>query len=200
MWGRVFDDGLFDLYLGALFVNVAAFMVAGELRQTRGAAVYFVVLLAIYQLYAVAKRRITVPRLGYFKAAEKHRRRFGVVGAVSVGVSIIMLLGTLLAVTGVFSDDVPLLLILFSVLAVKMVALFSLAAYYLGVLRFYFYAALGAAGMAGAEIAVATAEAGRGWDVIAMFGVPALVMLPTGVVLLARFIRAYPLRGANRNA
>jgi hypothetical protein len=33
-----------------------------------------------------------------------------------------------------------------------------------------------------------------------MFGVPALVMLPTGVVLLARFIRAYPLRGANRNA
>jgi hypothetical protein len=196
MWGRVFDDGLFDHYLGALFVNVAAFMLAGELGQSQGAAIYFVVLLVIYQLYAVAKRRITVPRLGHFKPGEKHRRRFGAVGAVSVGVSVLMLVTTVAAVTGAFSDGVPLLLILFSVLAVKMVTLFSLAAYYLGVLRFYVYAALGAAGMAGAEIVVATADVGRGWDVVAMFGVPALVMLPTGVVLLTRFIKAYPLHEA----
>ena len=193
MWGRVFEDGLFDLYLAAVFVNVAAFMIASELEQSQSAVIYFVVLLASYQVYLAAKRRITVPRLGHFKPAEKHRRRFGAVGAVSVAVSILMLVTTMLAVTGVFSDGAPLLLILFSVLAIKMVALFSLAAYYLGVHRFYVYAALGAAGMAGGEIAVAAGDAGRGWDVVAMFGVPALVMLPTGLVLLTRFIRAYPL-------
>lgn len=193
MWGRVFDDGLFDLYLGAVFVNVAAFMIASELEQSQSAVIYFVVLLASYQVYLAAKRRITVPRLGHFKPAEKHRRRFGVVGSISVSVSILMLVATMLAVAGALSDGVPILLILFGVLAIKMVVLFSLAAYYLGVQRFYIYAALGAAGMAGSEIAVVAADIGRGWDVVAMFGAPALLMLPTGAVLLARFIKTYPL-------
>jgi len=100
---------------------------------------------------------------------------------------------TMMAVTGSFASGVPLLLILFGILAVKMVVMFSLAAYYLGVARFYGYAILGAVGMAGAEIAVATTDTGRWWDVIAMFGLPAIVMVPTGVVLLSRFVRAYPL-------
>ncbi len=115
------------------------------------------------------------------------------VGSISVSVSILMLVATMLAVAGALSDGVPILLILFGVLAIKMVVLFSLAAYYLGVQRFYIYAALGAAGMAGSEIAVVAADIGRGWDVVAMFGAPALLMLPTGAVLLARFIKTYPL-------
>jgi hypothetical protein len=111
-----------------------------------------------------------------------------------------MVAATMLAVTGAFTSGVPLLLVLFGVLAIKMVIMFSLAAHYLGVARFYGYAILGAAGIVGAEIAVATADIGRGWDVVAMFGAPAIVMLPTGLVLLSRFTRAYPLRGTNQVA
>jgi hypothetical protein len=103
-----------------------------------------------------------------------------------------MVATTVLAVTGTFSGDIPLTLVLFGVLALKMVVLFSLAAHFFGVTRFYAYAALGAAGMVGAEIAVATADVARGWDVIAMFGAPAIVMLPTGLVLLSRFLKDYP--------
>ena len=200
MWGRVFDDGLFDLYLGVLFANVAAFMLAGAVEQSPPTAIYVVVLLATYQVYVAAKRRITVPRLGHFKPAAKHRRRFGVVGAISVSVSVLMVVATMLAATGVFSDGIPLVVILFGVLAVKLVVLFSAAAYYLGVLRFYVYAALGAAGYAGAELAVASADIDRGWDIVAMFGAPALAMIPTGIILLRRFIRVYSVREADQGA
>jgi len=150
-------------------------------------------LLGSNPVYVAAKRRITLPRVGYFKPNQKHRTRAGVVGAIAVSVSILMVGATMMAVTGSFASGVPLLLILFGILAVKMVVMFSLAAYYLGVARFYGYAILGAVGMAGAEIAVATTDTGRWWDVIAMFGLPAIVMVPTGVVLLSRFVRAYPL-------
>lgn len=194
MWTRVFDDGLWDLYLFVVFVNVAIYMLGGELGWTLVETVvpFFVVLLGAHQLLMAAKRRITAPRIGYFKPHKKRRTEIGVVGGISVAVSILMLAATILAVTGTFSDSIPLTLVLFGVLALKMVVLFSLAAHFLGVARFYVYAGLGAAGMVGAEIAVATADVGRGWDVVAMFGVPAIAMLPIGAVLLTRFVKAYP--------
>jgi len=194
MWSRVFDDGLFDIYLGAVFANVAVWMIAGGLGQSYGVAVYVLVLLVSYRAYVTAKRRITLPRVGYFKPSRRHRTRFGVVGAISVSVTILLVAATMPAVTGAFTGGIPVLLVLFGILAVKMVVLFSLAAHYLGVVRFYGYAVLGAAGMVGAEIAVATAGIERGWDVATLFGVPAIAMLPTGLVLLSRFTRAYPLR------
>ena len=197
MWSRIFDDGLFDIYLGVVFINVAVFMVAGDLGGSYGIAIYAVVLLAGHQAYVAAKRRITLPRVGYFKPSQQHRKRFGVVGAISVSVSILMVAATTLAVTGAFTGGIPLVLVLFGILAIKMVVLFSLAGHYLGVVRFYGYAVLGAVGMVGAEIAVATAEVGRNWDVVAMFGVPGVVMIPIGIVMLSRFIRAYPIRETN---
>jgi len=198
MWSRVFDDGLFDIYLGVLFLNVAVWMMAGDLGLSYGIALFVVVLLASNPVYVAAKRRVTLPRVGYFKPSQQHRTRFGVIGAVSVSVTVLMVGATTLAVTGAFTGGIPLLLILFGILAIKMVVMFSLAAHYLGVVRFYGYAILGAVGMVGAEIAVATMDIGRGWDIVAMFGLPAVVMIPTGIVMLSRFIRAYPLRETNQ--
>ena len=194
MWSRVFDDGLWDLYLWIVFTNVAVYMLGGELDWSvaQTAIPFFVILLGAHQLLMAAKRRVTAPRIGYFKPHKKRRTEIGTVGAISVAVSILMVATTVLAVTGTFSGDIPLTLVLFGLLALKMVVLFSLAAHFLGVTRFYAYAALGAAGMVGAEIAVATADVARGWDVIAMFGAPAVVMLPTGLVLLSRFLKDYP--------
>lgn len=194
IWTRVFEDGLWDLYLCIVFTNVAIFMLGGELGWSVAQTVFpfIAVLLGAHQLLMAAKRRITAPRIGYFKPHEKRRTEIGTVGAISVSISILMVATTVLAVTGAFSDGIPLVLVLFGVLALKMVVLFSLAAHFLGVTRFYAYAALGAAGMVGAELAVAIADVERGWDVIAMFGAPAVVMLPVGLVLLNRFLKTHP--------
>lgn len=194
MWSRVFDDGLWDLYLGIVFLNVMAYMLGGELGWSISDTIipFFFVLLGAHPLLKFAKERYTAPRIGYFTPSKKRRASMGVVGAISVAVSILMVATTTLAVTGALSGDIPLTLILFGILAFKMVVLFSLAAHFLGVTRFYLYAALGAAGMVGAEIAVAVSDVQRGWDVIAMFGAPGLIMIPTGFILLARFLKAYP--------
>jgi hypothetical protein len=197
MWSRIFDDGLFDIYLGVVFINVVVWRAATELGRSYGVAIFVLVLLASHPAYVAAKRRITLPRVGYFKPSQQHQTRFGVVGAISVSVTILMVAATTLAVTGAFTSGIPFLLVLFGILAIKMVLIFSLAGHYLGVVRFYGYAMLGAAGMVGAEIAVATADIGRGWDLVAMFGLPAVVMVPTGIVMLSRFIRAYPMRETN---
>jgi hypothetical protein len=193
MWSRVFDDGLFDLYLAVVFINVAFWRIATELGQPYSVMIFLGVLLASNPIYVAAKRRITLPRIGYFKPSQRHRTRAGVIGAISVSVTIVMVGATMLALAGTFSGEISLLLVLFAVLAIKMVVMFSLAAHHLGIVRFYGYALLGAAGMVGAEAAVATADISRGWDLVAMFGVPAIAMVPTGLVLLARFTRAYPL-------
>jgi hypothetical protein len=78
--------------------------------------------------------------------------------------------------------------------------MFSLAAYFMGVKRFYLYALLAAAGMLGSEIAVATWDISRGWDFVGMLGLPVAVMLPTGAVLLTRFLRDYPVGGRSGDA
>lgn len=194
MWSRVFDDGLWDLYLGVLFANIAVWMTAVELGWPYGSTAIptFIVLMASYALFTGAKRRITLPRVGYFKPARKRRTTIGAVGTISVSLTVLMVATTILAAGGAFSEGIPLSLVLFGVLALKMVILFSLAGHFMGVSRFYAYALLGAVGMVGAEIAGVFADVGRGWDVAAMFGGPAVVMLPTGVVLLTRFLKTYP--------
>ena len=66
---------------------------------------------------------------------------------------------TSLAASGAFSDGVLTIAVIFGVFALKAVLMFSLAAYFMGVKRFYLYALLAATGMRGAESAVAV------WDV-----------------------------------
>ncbi|HDH26168.1 MAG TPA: hypothetical protein ENH00_08255 [Actinobacteria bacterium] len=81
--------------------------------------------------YDVAvKRCITLPRVGYFRPSRRHRTRFGVVGAISVSVTIPLVAVTMPAVTGACAGGIPLLLILFGVPALKMVVLFGLAAHH----------------------------------------------------------------------
>ncbi|RLE14993.1 MAG: hypothetical protein DRJ28_04770 [Actinobacteria bacterium] len=61
MWSRVFDDGLFDIYLGVLFLNVVVWMMAGDLGLSYGIAIYLVVLLGSNPVYVAAKRHIMLP-------------------------------------------------------------------------------------------------------------------------------------------
>ena len=105
-----------------------------------------------------------------------------------------MVLFTILYVNKALSSGISTAFIMFGILAFKGLVLFSLGAYFLGVTRFYVYGGLMAGGFVGAELLGSGKEIARGWDIVAMFGLPALVMLPIGAVILTRFLRSHPVR------
>ena len=198
-WGRVFQDGIFDIYVGLVLLNAAVWMAAAELgssyADTAGPA--FVWLLLALGLYRAAKQRITAPRLGQFEIERRRTSKARLAAGISVGVLVLLVAFTALAVFVEFPDGFPLALVLFGILALQAVVLFSLGAYFTGVQRFYLYGILAAVGFAAAEVLVATQDLARGWDVVGTLGLPALVMLPVGAVLLKRFLRDYPVEDSS---
>jgi hypothetical protein len=198
VWGRVFEDGLWDLYVGALFVNAAFWAATGQLGYAWGNTAPFSigVLLTVLILFQIAKKRITAPRLGFFEIQKKRTSPYRLVGAISVAVTVALVVLTILRVGGLFRGGISFTLVVFGVLALKGVVLFSLGAHFWGVERFYLYGMLLLAGFLGSEVLVATQGIDRIWDVVAMLSLPALVMLPVGATLLVRFLRKYPIQPA----
>jgi hypothetical protein len=195
-WGRFFNDGIFDIYLGVLFANVALWMVAAELDLNYGSTAVpaVIVLLLAGVFYRLAKKRITVPRMGHFVIESRRTRKIHVARAIGVGVTAILVAATVLWGVGAYPTGPSTAVILFGVVALEAVTLFSLGAYFLGVERFYVYGLLCVAGFLGAEIVVARSSLGHGWALVGLFGMPALVLTPTGIVLLVRFVRTYAAR------
>ena len=195
-WGRIAQDGIFEIYLGVLLLNAVVWMAAAELGLAYGETSIpaFAVLLLSLGVYRGAKRRVTAPRMGHFKLERKRTSKVRLSAGLSVAVSVLMVAFTILALGGEFADGLPVPLILFGVLALKAVLLFSLGAYFTGLQRYYLYAILAAVGMAASEILVATQGVTRGWDVVGTLGLPAIVMLPTGIALLVRFVAEYPVK------
>jgi len=197
IWDRVFEDGLWDLYVGTLFLNAAFWITSGELGFTFGNTTVnsVVVLLLTLVAFKAAKKRITAPRVGYFELQRKRTSKYRLAGVLSVAVTVALVAMTILRVGGQFRG-ISFLLVLFGVLALKGVVLFCLGAYFWGLERFYVYAMLLLAGYLGAEVFVATRGIPRIWDIVGMLGLPAIVMLPLGATLLVRFLRKYPIQEA----
>jgi hypothetical protein len=197
IWDRVFEDGLWDLYVGVLFLNVVFWVTSGHLGYAWGdtALTSIGVLLVVAILFPMAKKKITAPRLGYFEIQKKRTSKYRLAGVLSASITLALVVLTILRVGGQFRG-LSFLLVLFGVLALKGVVLFCLGAYFWGLERFYVYAMLLLAGFLGTEALVATRGIDRGWDIVGMLGLPAVVMLPVGATLLVRFLRKYPIQEA----
>ncbi len=197
-WARMTNDGIMDIYLGVLFLNVVVWMIAGELGYAYSdtAIPPLIVLISAPIIYQVAKLKITKPRVGHFKIEKRRlsKKRLGLF--LSVVVTAMLVVFTSLAAAGAFPEGLPVSLIIFGVFGLQFVLGFSLAAYFLGIQRFYTYALLGAVGWVGSEILVAYEGISRGWDVVGILGLPALALFPVGIVLLMRFLRENPVREA----
>ena len=136
----------------------------------------------------IARRKITVPRLGTFKPSRARRRR---IRTVHLAFSLSVVLGLalmLLFATGNggahLADWVPLMFL------VNATVVFGVAAYFLDVPRFWAY------GPAFGLPIVLDSALKNAWDVSlpawVVFGVPGLAVTVVGVVILVRFIRRYP--------
>lgn len=202
-----FQDGLWDIFLGLLLLNMGISTVVGgmlgEAQMSQMSLVSlarimlvivplpFLVLLAFW----AGKKFITTPRIGSVKFGQQRNIRLRNVRAVlfvSVLLTLIMVVWGLAAMgNGLphWMRGIPLPLFAWPV---QTIVVFGLGAYFLDIPRFYVYGALYGLPLP-LGVALTKNTDLTGLSSMAMtFGVAAGVMVLTGVVLFIRFLRAYP--------
>jgi hypothetical protein len=194
-WRSTFQDGLWDIYLGLLLLAMAigAWMSDIGASKSLSYGIYAGLMgLAMLVLWA-GKRFITIPRMGRVKfgpKAKARKKKARLLLTVSVVVGLLLFLFIWLAVMGGRSPGLSLRLIAPLVWTVNVLIVFGLGGYFLDFKRLYLIGLMYA-------LAVPLNEALRalsGLDLsLLAFGLPALVILGTGLVVFVRFVRHYPL-------
>lgn len=183
-----FQDGLWDIYLGLVFV---AFGLGPVLRHTAGlsersAMIVHIGILAVALIMLIGgKKYITMPRLGCVRFGPARKRKLSrarIVLALSVVTGMIALVG----VTG---DDLGLtgLAILF---AVNILVVLGALAYFMDFNRLFYYAVLWAISFPLGLLLEEHAGLGAAPTVFLVTGGLAVVV---GGVYFARFLRDYAL-------
>ena len=193
-WRSVFQDGLWDVYLGTLLMVLAILML---LAKTSIPEVWLKPIhlglmgLAMLALWA-SKRFITVPRIGrveFGPRGKARRKKASLLLAISVLVGVVVFVLTWLALKDYWSEGLPLRFIIPAVWAVNMLVLFSLGAYFLDYERLYLIGVLYALPV---PVDFWLHElTGVNLGFIA-FAVPATIILIMGLVVFIRFLRDYP--------
>ena len=194
-WRSVFQDGLWDIYLGLLLMALAIYALLSKTKLPEAQQmVIYIGLMALSMLVLWAgKRFITLPRMGRVKFGPRgktRRRKAAVLLAISVLVGALVFIVTSLGLEGNLSDGLPLHLVVPAAWALNMLVLFGLGAYFLDYDRLYLIGVLYA--LAVPLLIWLDEFAGIKLGFIAL-AVPAGIILIVGLVVLVRFLRDYPL-------
>ena len=173
-WTLYFQDGLWDIFLGLLFLG-------GGLRNLTDNLWFYLLVAAGVLILILGKRWITAPRLGQIKFGKQRNARQNVVRVVAFGVMLFTAAVFIFAVTGQDLSGIP----VGWIFVILVPGVFLLMAYMLDFTRLYFYTILIVAFMIITELVGDPAAA---WAQI----VAGLVPLTVGIVLLVRFLRRYP--------
>ncbi|MEJ2549681.1 MAG: hypothetical protein P8Z42_05365 [Anaerolineales bacterium] len=192
-----FEDGLWDLLLGLIFLALAVYPVTRELLGPEWNIVLFVALLLLLSVgQLLVRRRVSGPRIGV--AVPRRTPKMWlllVITFVMVVITIGLVVLTLLApepelaanAAAQASSGRGYLVELVVVLVMGL--LFSAMGYLFGVTRMYFYGwMIGLANLASVYM-----EHNAGWTFQIPLAVAAGIILLIGLVLLVRFLRTYPL-------
>jgi hypothetical protein len=182
-----FQDGLWDIYLGLLFLAFGFGPIYDWLGFSRTADMVFhlsYVLVAFIILY-LGKRYITVPRLGRAKFGPARKRKIIKTRVVLV---VSVLLGLVMWALFASGHDLALNLVLV-IFAVNILIVFGAMAYYLDFDRLYIYAVLYGLSLPVGRVLVVHAGLP---DEAAVFWVTAGATVIVGIVLFVRFVRDYP--------
>jgi hypothetical protein len=186
-WRAFLNDGLWDIFLGLLLVAMAAGTLVDEtaLPEVTGTLI-FVGLEAIAFVVALAgKRWITRPRLGQVKFGPRRARNKLIVVAVLCVSVVFGLAMTLLASRLGGSALMP------GLWVVNAILVFGLMAYFLDYGRLYVIGALYALVV---PVDYVLKHAAKLDITFAVFGLPGLIIVAMGLVVLVRFMRTYPVQ------
>lgn len=193
-WRSVFQDGLWDIYMGLLLLAIAIGALLSEIGVPKAWPMTIYVTLLVLSMLVVwaGKKFITVPRMGRVKFGPKgkaRKKKTRLVLAISVLVGMVFFVAAQ-AVTGNLSKWMTLEFIFPAGWVVNCIVVFSLMAYFLDFSRLYLIGVLYALPV---PLDIIQREF-EGIDLtFAAFGVPAAVILFTGAVVFIRFLRDYPL-------
>jgi hypothetical protein len=193
-----FEDGLWDLLLGTIFMLLAIYPITRELLGPERNIVLFLVVLGLLAGGHLALRHfISVPRIGYARTRRSPKLRLLLIfTAVMVLLTLSLVLVTLLSpgseaapsATAEISSERGYTVELIVLLVIG--GLFSAMGYFFGVSRLYFYGWL--IGLANLGSVYMTHNAGWSFNIPLAF-VAGMILL-VGFVLLGRFLRKYPIR------
>lgn len=199
-YASFFQDGVWDLCFGIFLLSFGVGVAISRLPITWGYVVpdLHVITLSLYVLsmavLVAGKRYITVPRLGRVRFGAARRRRLGssvlvLLGSALLGAIVFLLVGGK-GIPESWQSAVPSGLLLF---AVNALVVFGLLAYFLDFRRLYGYGVLWALAFPASEAVAAHTALSRASAFLLTTGAFSAVMLITGLVLLLRFLRDYPL-------
>ena len=194
VWTSFFEDGIWDIYLGTLLAAMAFGVLLRDVGvpESTQMIVYLVLIgVAILFLWA-GKRYITAPRIGhvvYGPEGKARKTKTTVILAISVLVGLVAFVIAALSAKGSLSRSLGMDILLPAIWVGNMIIVFSLAAYFLHFQRLYLIGVMFA--IAVPLDIVLTALTHRDLTPVA-FGLPALVILIVGVLVLVRFLRKYP--------
>jgi hypothetical protein len=193
-----FEDGLWDLLLGIIFMFLAIYPLTRQLLGPVWNLILFLSLLALLVLLQLVVRRlVSEPRIGYVRPRRSPKLRLlGIITVVMVlatfGLVVLTLLSPGSGPTSSIQAEAPpgRSYIVELITLLVMGALFSAMGYLFGVTRLYFYGwMLGLANLASVYM-----EHNAGWVFNLPMAIAAGIILLIGFVLLIRFFRKYPLR------
>jgi hypothetical protein len=179
------QDGLLDVSLGFIFILVA--LQVYLLRFTEfGGAQFMAIAWMPFLLIRSARNRWTYPRIGYVNL-ETHKSRT----MLLIGLAVLALLGAaVFLLTARTGFRIPTWIFRFApaVFALVFAGKFAFMGHQYGIQRFLFYATLAlTAALVTYFFGTRTAV-----KLIAVLGIPGVLMVPIGIALLIRFLRTHP--------
>jgi hypothetical protein len=190
-WRSVFQDGLWDIYLGIILVAfaVSAWLDKQSLDDDLRMGIYISVMVFGMVVLYVGKRFITIPRLGQVKfGAERQKKRRIVQLVLFASVLVGLLLWWLSAVYFGENRELPSKWMFPAIWAVNMLLVFGLGAYFFEYERLYLIGFLYALVLPLDVFVKQMAKIDLDFQIFLTAGLIVLVM---GMVYLLRFLRDY---------
>jgi hypothetical protein len=203
-WRSTYQDGLLDIFLGLLLLAMAVGAWLSDSGFVWGLQMGVFVGLEIGALLAffLGKKFITVPRLGLVRFGPKGKTRkkravwlgaaSALVGLAVFGLALVGLavFGLALVANGNLREQLLWEVIIPAAYVLNMLVVFSLGAYFLDVARLYVVGLMVALAL---PLDMLMREVFDADLTFLAFGIPAMVVLVMGTVVLVRFLRAYPM-------
>jgi hypothetical protein len=192
-WRSVFQDGLWDIYLGLLLLAMGIGDLLDNYNLSTGQyySIYFGVIIFAMAVLWAGKHFITLPRLGRVKFGKKGKTRQNKTRLLLFGSVAFGLIAWFLADAGISGKLSEQLWDVIFPLAyvVNMLLVFGLGAYFLDYPRLYIVAVMFALPIPLKILLRRMIGTSGGY---LTFMVPALIIVGMGIYCLLKFIRTYP--------
>jgi len=198
-WRSTFQDGLWDIFFGLLFIGFGLSTLADllNLPENQFFDLGTIIILipwntATVLILYIGKKFITIPRLGFVKfgAKRKKTRKFLLIFLIiNVALAFLLLILSFSGVSAWFQLNPLLDPLLIGLLIITLPL--SFLAFFLEYYRLILYSILAGLGFFISEILYLLV--GPIYDILLSFGLIGLIILTIGLIYLVKFLRKFPL-------